>query len=149
MWSTNLFSGIEKTVSGLEGTTLIAQFGGARVHQGESGAWRATTMPNQALLSPTKVATQWHYGGTVDFGVFYFPDQPSGIVARRAKLATSANTPLQFGDPLVIALALQIVRDVALIHDISITLACKPCSTIFRITRALTCRSQSLRVRRR
>lgn len=106
-----LFSGIEKTVSGIGGTTLITQFGGARVREGESGAWRATTMPNEALLNPANLATHWHYAGTVDFAVFYFPDQPSGIVARLARLTSSASTPLQFGDPLVIALALQIVRE--------------------------------------
>jgi AraC family transcriptional regulator len=106
-----LFSGIEKTVSGIRGTTLITQFGGARVREGESGAWRTTTMPNEALLVPANFATHWHYAGTVDFAVFYFPDQPSGIVARLAKLATSASRLLQFGDPLVIALAQQIVRE--------------------------------------
>ena len=106
-----LFSGIEKTVSGIRGTTLISQFGGARVREGESGAWRTTTMPNQSLLVPANFDTHWHYAGTVDFAVFYFPDQPSGIVARLARLAASANRLLQFGDPLVSALALQVVRE--------------------------------------
>jgi AraC family transcriptional regulator len=106
-----LFSGIEKTVSGIGGTTLISQFGGARVREGESGAWRTTTMPNESLLAPANLGTHWHYAGTVDFAVFYFPDQSSGIVARLARLAASANRPLQFGDPLVSALALQIVRE--------------------------------------
>ena len=106
-----LFSGIEKTVSGLSGTTLITQFGGARVREGESGAWRTSTMPNQGLLAPANLDTHWHYSGTVDFAVFYFPEQPTGIVERLAKLATSAATPLLFGDPLVSALAQQIVRE--------------------------------------
>ena len=106
-----LFSGIEKTVSGISGTTLITQFGGARVREGESGAWRTNTMPNESLLAPANLPTHWHYAGTVDFAVFYFPDRPSGIAERLARLAANANTPLQFGDPLVSALALQIVRE--------------------------------------
>ncbi|MEE4143943.1 MAG: helix-turn-helix domain-containing protein [Halieaceae bacterium] len=106
-----LFSGMEKTVSGIKGTTLITQFGGARVREGESGAWRTTTMPNESLLAPAHFATHWHYAGTVDFAVFYFPDQSTGIVERLDNLAAKARTPLHFGDPLVSALALQIVRE--------------------------------------
>ena len=34
---------IERTVSGLARTGLVTQFGGARVREGESGAWRSTT----------------------------------------------------------------------------------------------------------
>ncbi len=106
-----LFRGIEKSVSGIGVTTLITQFGGARVREGESGAWRTTTMPNESLLAPANFPTHWHYAGTVDFAVFYFPDRPSGIAERLDGLAANANTPLHFGDPLVSALALQIVRE--------------------------------------
>lgn len=106
-----LFSGIEKTVSGISGTTLIVQFGGARVREGKSGAWRTTTMPNDTLLVPARCATHWHYAGTVDFAVFYFPDKPSGIGERLDRLVANANSPLHFSDPLVSALAQQIVRE--------------------------------------
>ena len=106
-----LFSGIEKTVSGIGGTSLITQFGGARVREGESGAWRTTTMPNESLLAQANFTTHWHYAGTVDFAVFYFPDRTTGIAERLDLLASKASKPLQFSDALVSALALQIVGE--------------------------------------
>ena len=106
-----LFSDIERTVSGISGTGLVTQFGGAKVREGESGAWRSTSLPSQSLLVPANCATHWHYDGTVDFAVFYFPDQLEGITKRLSLLAAKTGEPLPFGDALVSALARQLVRE--------------------------------------
>ena len=104
-----LFSNIARTVSGMAVTALVTQFGGARVREGESGAWRSTIMPSQSLLVPQNCATHWHYSGTVDFAVFYFPNRSGGLVQRLERLAAKAAAPLQFSDALVSALARQLV----------------------------------------
>ncbi len=106
-----LFSNIERTVSGLPLPALVTQFGGAKVTEGESGAWRSTTLPSQSLLVPANCATHWHYAGTVDFAVMYFPDRPTGVAQRLQLLAAKAASPLQFSDALVSALARQLVAE--------------------------------------
>ena len=106
-----LFSNIERTVSGLPRPALVTQFGGAKVREGKSGAWRSTTLPSQSLLVPANFATHWHYAGTVDFAVMYFPDRPAGVAQRLQLLAGKAASPLQFNDTLVSALARQLVGE--------------------------------------
>lgn len=106
-----LIRDIERTVSGLACPALVTQFGGARVREGESGAWRSTSLPSQSLLIPEHCATRWHYGGTVDFAVFYFPAHTDGVSDRLRLLAAKAGEPIQFGDALVGALAQQLVRE--------------------------------------
>lgn len=106
-----LLNDIERTVSGLSCTALVTQFGGARVREGESGAWRSTTLPSQSLLVPPNCATHWHYSGTVDFAVFYFPDRTDAVIDRLRLFATKAAKPLQFSDALVSAVGLQLVRE--------------------------------------
>jgi len=106
-----LFSDIQKTVSGADGTALLTQFGGSRVREGETGAWRTTTLPSQSLLVPANCPTHWHYAGSVDFAIFYFPDRTAGITRRLGLLAANTSEPLQFSDALVSALALQLVKE--------------------------------------
>lgn len=106
-----LIQDIERSVSGLPRTVLVTQFGGARVREGESGVWRSTNLPNQSLLVPANCPTHWHYSGTVDFAVFYFPDHPAGVVERLRLLATKGGAPLSLSDALVSALARQLVAE--------------------------------------
>lgn len=109
-----LFRSLEKVVSGIGPAALIAQLGGARVNEGEVGQWRLSTLPSQSMLIPPNCATHWHYSGTVDFVVFYFPDQPSGITEQLRALASTSEDPLLFNDQLVSAAALQLVNELAL-----------------------------------
>jgi len=106
-----LFRDIERTVSGIDCTSLVVQFGGARVREGEKGAWRSTSLPSQSLLLPANCPTHWHYSGTVDFAVFYFPDSSTGVSERLRQLAAASGAPVSFSDALVSALAQQIVRE--------------------------------------
>jgi AraC family transcriptional regulator len=106
-----LFHSIEKSVSGLRGMGLLTQLGGSRVHEGERGEWRADVLPSQSLLVPANCPTHWHYSGTVDFAVFYFPDHVTGIQERLRLLAESRRKPMTFGDALVGASALQLVNE--------------------------------------
>ncbi len=106
-----LLNDIERTVSGLTCTSLVTQFGGARVREGERGSWRSSTLPSQSLLVPANCATHWHYGGTVDFAVFYFPDRTEAVIDRLRLLAEKAAEPLLFSDALVSAAAQQLVRE--------------------------------------
>lgn len=106
-----MFQGIERTVSGLARTGLVTQFGGGRVREGESGAWRSNTLPSQSLLIPAGCPTHWHYAGTVDFAVFYFPDRTDGVIERLRLLAAQADEPLPITDTLASALALQLVKE--------------------------------------
>ena len=106
-----LFSNIERTVAGLPLPGLVTQFGGAKVREGESGAWRSTNLPSQSLLVPANCPTHWHYAGTVDFAIIYFPDRPSGVAERLRQLGSRTANPLQFSDALVSALARQLVSE--------------------------------------
>lgn len=106
-----LFRGIERTVDGMQLTALVTQLGGARVREGESGAFRSTNLPSQSLLVPANCPTHWHYSGTVDFAVFYFPEQSEGVVDRLRLLAAKAGKPLQFSDALVSALGRQLITE--------------------------------------
>ena len=106
-----LFANIERTVSGLPLPGLVTQLGGAKVREGESGAWRSVTLPSQSLLVPANCATHWHYEGTVDFALIYFPDRATGVAQRLRLLADKAASPLQFSDALVSALVRQLVAE--------------------------------------
>ena len=106
-----LFRGSEKTVRGVDAMALVTQFGGSRVHEGEAGAWRADVIPSQSVFLPANCPTHWHYSGTVDFAVFYFPDQPGGLVERFRFLAKAATGPMQFSDALIGATALQLTNE--------------------------------------
>ncbi|MBU6472493.1 MAG: helix-turn-helix transcriptional regulator [Alphaproteobacteria bacterium] len=106
-----LLQGVDRVVPGLETLGLITQFGGARVHEGEVGHWRAVTLPSQSLLVPRGCATHWHYSGTVDFALFYFIDESLAAVQRLISLTEGAEAPLLFSDPLVGATALEIMNE--------------------------------------
>lgn len=106
-----LFKGIRKTVSGVNGVGLVTQFGGGRVREGEEGSWRTTTLPSQSLLLPANCTTHWHYTGTVNFAVIYFPDRVTGVSRRLKLLADKASGPLPVNDTLVASLAQQLVKE--------------------------------------
>lgn len=108
-----LFHSIEKSVSGIGTTVLMAQFGGARVKEGEVGQWRATSLPSQCALLSSGCATHWHYSGAIDFGVFYFPEKPFGIMERLSALVQANKEPLTFNDHLVNTAALQLLNELA------------------------------------
>jgi AraC family transcriptional regulator len=106
-----LYQDIERTVSAMNCTALVVQFGGGRVKEGEPDRWRSTNLPTQSLLIPPGTATHWHYSGTVDFAVFYFLDRGSTAMQSLQLLAASRDEPVPFGDPLVGAAALQLVSE--------------------------------------
>lgn len=106
-----LFHSIEKSVSGLSSAGIATQFGGSRVMEGERGHWRADVLPTQSLLVPPNCATHWHYSGTIDFAVFYFPDHVNGIQEQLRLMAESRGEPVMFGDTLVGSIALRLVNE--------------------------------------
>jgi AraC family transcriptional regulator len=108
-----LFRSIEKSVSGINTAALLTQFGGARVHEGEVGQWRTTSLPSQVTLVPANCATHWHYSGAIDFAVFYFPEKPRGILERLSSLTKTSKEPLTFNDNLVSAASLQLLNELA------------------------------------
>jgi len=105
-----LFKTIEKSVSGLSGIALVTQLGGSRVQEESKGRLRADVLPSETLLIPANCPTHWKYSGTVDFAVFYFPDQMEGIQDRLRRVAEARREPLFVGDALVSAAALQLVN---------------------------------------
>jgi AraC family transcriptional regulator len=111
-----LYQDIERTVSGLGGTTLVVQFGGGRVREGEPDRWRSMNLPTQSLLVPAGVPTHWHYSGTVDFAVFYFLAGASSVMKSLNVLAESRDAPVPFSDPLVGAAALTLVGELQKAH---------------------------------
>ncbi|MDA8486268.1 AraC family transcriptional regulator [Pseudomonas resinovorans] len=106
-----MFQAIERTVSGLDCTALINQFGGGPVHEGQQDRWRSQNLPTQSILVPAGVSTHWHYTGPVDFVVFYFLGGESEITARLELLAESRGQPLSFSDQLTGAAAQQLVSE--------------------------------------
>jgi AraC family transcriptional regulator len=106
-----LYQHIERSVSGLGLTVLVCQFGGGSVREGEPDHWRSTSLPTQAQLIPRRVPTHWHYSGTVDFAAFYFLDGGGDAIQRLELLAQSRDAPLPFSDPLVGAVARQLVGE--------------------------------------
>jgi len=106
-----LYQAIARTVSGLDRTGLVLQFGGSRVREGEPDRWRSMNLPSQSLLVPPGVPTHWHYSGTVDFAVFYFLDGGGNAMQSLEVLAQSRDAPMPFSDPLVGAAALQLLGE--------------------------------------
>jgi AraC family transcriptional regulator len=106
----------ERTVSGLDGTALVAQFGGGRVQEGERNHWRSMNLPSASLLIPAGVATHWHYSGPVDFAIFYFLDPPSNAMRSLQVLCESRDAPLPFRDPLVGSAAFELVGELQKAH---------------------------------
>jgi AraC family transcriptional regulator len=106
-----IYQTIERTVSGLDCAALVTQFGGGRVKEGKRDQWRTTNLPSQSLLVPPGTPTHWHYSGTVDFAVFYFLDEHSGITERLRALAQARDAPMSFSDSLVGAAALHLANE--------------------------------------
>lgn len=106
-----LFKTIEKSVSSLNGIALVTQLGGSRVQEGSKERVRSDLLPSESLLVPANCPTHWKYSGTVDFAVFYFPDQMEGIQDRLRLVAEAKREPLLIGDALVSASALQLVNE--------------------------------------
>jgi AraC family transcriptional regulator len=106
-----LYQAIDRTVSGLPRASLVVQFGGGRVREGEPDHWRSMNLPSQSLLVPPGVPTHWHYSGTVDFAIFYFLEDGIGAMQSLQVLAQSREAPVPFSDPLVGAAALQLVGE--------------------------------------
>jgi AraC family transcriptional regulator len=106
-----LYQTIERTVSALDCTGLVTQFGGGRVKEGEPNHWRSMNLPTQSLLVPSGVPTHWHYSGTVDFAVFYFLEGGNNVMQSLDALTRSRDAPLPFSDPLVGAAALQLAGE--------------------------------------
>ncbi len=106
-----LYQAIDRTVSGLDTTGLLVQFGGGRVREGEPDNWRSMNLPSQSLLIPKGVPTHWHYSGSVDFAVFYFLEGGGSVVNSLQLLAQSRDEPLPFSDPLVGTAAQQLLAE--------------------------------------
>lgn len=111
-----IYQDIERTVSGMDTTALVVQFGGGRVREGELHHWRSMNLPTQSLLIPSGVGTHWHYSGTVDFAVFYFLASGSRVMQSLQTLAESRTEPVPFSDPLVGAAALQLAGELQKAH---------------------------------
>ena len=111
-----LYQDIERTVSGMDSTALVVQFGGGRVQEGAPDRWRSMNLPTQSLLVPARVPTHWHYSGTVDFAVFYFLAGGSRAMRGLEVLAESRTAPVPFSDPLVGAAALQLASELQKAH---------------------------------
>jgi len=111
-----IYQDIERTVSGMDATALVVQFGGGRVHEGEPHHWRSMNLPTQSLLIPSGVATHWHYSGTVDFAVFYFLAGGSSTMQSLHTLVEARREPVPFSDPLVGAAAQQLVAELQKAH---------------------------------
>jgi AraC family transcriptional regulator len=106
-----LYQAIDRTVSGMNHTGFVVQFGGGRVNEGEPDHWRSMNLPTQALLIPKGVPTHWHYSGTVDFAVFYLLEGGSGVMQGLEVWAQSRDAPVKFSDPLVGAAAQQLLGE--------------------------------------
>ncbi len=111
-----IYQDIERTVSDMDTTALVVQFGGGRVREGEPQHWRSMNLPTQSQLIPRGVATHWHYSGTVDFAVFYFLAGASTVMQSLETLAGSRGEPVPFSDPLVGAAALQLASELQKAH---------------------------------
>jgi AraC family transcriptional regulator len=107
-----IYQDIEKTVRAVEHvTTLVVQFGGGRVLEGEPDRLRSRNLPTQSMLIPKATDTHWRYSGTVDFAVFYFLEPESRTMKRLALLAGSRGGPVPFSDPLVGASAQRLLGE--------------------------------------
>jgi len=106
-----LFKSIARSVSGLNGIALVTQLGGSRVQEGSKEQPRSDTLPSESLFVPANCPTHWNYSGTVDFAVFYFPDQMEGIQDRLRLVAESRSEPMFLADSLISAAAMQLVNE--------------------------------------
>jgi AraC family transcriptional regulator len=105
------FTGMERSVPGVDVIAIAAMFGGSRVDAGASEGRRASFLPSQAALAPHDCPTHWRYSGIIDFAVFYFTDPSEGIQQRIAALTHTRSDLIPLGDPLVNTTALQLVSE--------------------------------------
>ncbi len=90
---------------------LACHLGGARASEGRKSGNGRDFIPSQSGLLPANCPTEWMFGGAVDVAIFYFPDVSSGTAARLQQLVQHARQLQAFTDPLVSALAQQIVDE--------------------------------------
>lgn len=106
-----LIKQFELRAPGTMHAALITMLGGSRVREGRQGKWRSSAMPSRSMLVPPGCATHWHYSGATDFAIFYFTSSRHGIQQRLTALASRRGEPIAFGDALVGATALQLMRE--------------------------------------
>jgi len=88
---------------------LLVHLGGHRV-RGGTVQQRHDYLPTQVLLLPALTDTDWQFSGTVDFALFYILHPAQGWAAKLMQQRPIDAGPLRFVDPLVSALAQQIVH---------------------------------------
>lgn len=106
-----LFRRVEATVPSLSYPALVTILGGSRVREDATAQERLSLIPSQSVLYPAGRPTHWQYAGTVDFLVFFFPENPQGVLERLRQLANIRGEPLPINDPLVGTAALQVVSE--------------------------------------
>lgn len=106
-----LFQRVEVTVPSLSHPAFVTILGGSRVREDATVQERLSLIPSQSVLYPAGRRTHWQYTGAIDFIVFFFPENPQGVLELLRQLATIRGEPLPINDPLVGAAALQVVSE--------------------------------------
>lgn len=101
----------DRAVAPVDSMILVTQFGGSRVQEGPDGELRSTALPSVSLLIPASCKTHWHYSGSIDFALFYLPEQVGEVLQQLRELCVGVHAPMTFSDALVNASARQLMDE--------------------------------------
>ncbi|MFZ6847569.1 helix-turn-helix domain-containing protein [Undibacterium sp. RuRC25W] len=108
-----LFRMTQRQFPALPAMVLLSHLGGGRVHEAHQADMVSESIPSFSGAMPANCPSQWIFGGAIDVAVFYFLEPLRGDVLRLHNLISNTNTLCLFNDPLVNALARQVVEELA------------------------------------
>ena len=106
-----LFQARRQEIPAIATALLIVHLGGARVSGGRLHGRQSSYLPSFAVFIAAGCPSRWLLEGAVDVAGFYLPAALGDRLARHADAAGEATSEYQFSDPLVTAVALQIVEE--------------------------------------
>jgi len=92
--------------------TLVTQFGGSKIGEGEEGSTHTDFFPSVSAVVPANCATEWQFSGFSDFAVFYFQEHSSQLFCRLIEeLCRGISKPIPITNPLIAATSRQITEE--------------------------------------
>ena len=112
-----LFRMTQRDVPALPAMVLLSHLGGARAHEAHQADASFDSIPSFSAVMRANCPTQWIFGGAIDVAIFYFLEPLTGDALRLQNLINNSPTLYPFNDPLVNALARQIVDELSKGHS--------------------------------
>ena len=137
-----LFRMTQREIPALPAMVLLSHLGGGRAHEAHQADTVFDSIPSFSAAMRANCPTHWQFGGAIDVAIFYFSEPLHGDALRLHHLISGSSTLYPFNDPLVNALARQIVDELAkarggdadYVHRLSTVMVEQSCRTIEGMT---------------